>query len=226
VLININSFSTSAAAKDTLVTIGVDAAGGTTYTDTIPTLIGSCSGGTVAGGIWYYFPLWIRAGSSIAAKAQVNNATAGTGRVYMQLFGRPKRPEMVRVGSYVDAFGISTATSAGTAITPGTTSEGAWTQLGAATTKDYWWWQASMGVNDTTMSAIMYGADLAVGSASEKRVVIDQLIVSCTSSEQLNTYLPVNCEAETKSGDLIYGRAQCSGTADAGTSMAAWALGG
>ena len=42
--ININSIGTSATATDTLVTIGVDPAGGTSYTDFIPHLLASAAG--------------------------------------------------------------------------------------------------------------------------------------------------------------------------------------
>lgn len=227
IYVMINSNTVSAAARNALVTIGVDPAGGTSYTDTIPTLLGSCAGAATVGGIWYYFPLWIRAGSSIAAQASVNNATVGTLRVYTQVFGQPTNPEAVKVGTYVDAFGVTTGTSSGTAITSGTTSEGAWTALATSISRSCWWWQIGMGVNDTTMAALVYAADLASGDASNKRVIIQDQLFNSSSAEALSSPpMTVGCEMDVAAGVNVYGRLQCSGTADSSLSMAAYGLGG
>ncbi|MGH7949134.1 MAG: hypothetical protein ACREQF_07925, partial [Candidatus Binataceae bacterium] len=84
IAIQINSNNAAAAARDTIIDIGVDPAGGTSYTVLIPDLLGSCASNlaaisaTAGCGIWYYFPLWIKAGSTIGARASVNNATVGT----------------------------------------------------------------------------------------------------------------------------------------------------
>ena len=96
ILININSVSTSTAAKDCIVTIGIDPAGGASYTAFIEHLLCSCAGAYAsaqcgAGGVNYYFPVRVPSGSSIAAKASVNNATVGTVRVAVTLY-RTTRP--------------------------------------------------------------------------------------------------------------------------------------
>lgn len=227
VLININSNNVAAAVRDALVTIGVDPAGGTAYTDTIPTLLGSCAGASTFGGIWYYFPLWIRAGSSVAAKASVNNATVGTLRVFIRVFGQPTQPECVKVGTYVDAYGVTTGTSSGTAVTSGTTSEGAWTTLATSIARGAWWWQCGMGCADTTMAALVYSMDLGIGDGTTKRVVINDALVIADGTERLNWPAQIiGCEFDSPIGRNVYGRLQCSGTADASLSMAAYGLGG
>lgn len=227
ILIQINSNAVAAAARDTLVTIGVDPAGGTSYTDTIQNLLGSCAAPNTFGGINYYFPLWIRAGSSIAAKASVNNATVGTLRVYTQVLGQPTNPEAIKVGTYVDSFGVTTGSSNGTTVTSGTTSEGSWTTLATSTSRSCWWWQLGMGCNDSTMAALVYAADLGIGDGTTKRVVVNDMLAFADSSERLS-YGPYTfgCEFDAAAGVNVYGRLQCSGTADSGLSLAAYGLGG
>lgn len=131
ILVCINSNNTSAACRATVVDIGVDPAGGTSYTTVIADLQGGNAVGytTGSGGLYYYFPLYIPAGATIGVRA---NSTVSTSfNVNATLAQKPTRPALVRQAAYVDTFGISG--NAGTAITPGTTSEGAWTLIGATT---------------------------------------------------------------------------------------------
>lgn len=231
--ININSNNVAAAARDTIVDIGVDPAGGTSYTVLIPDLLGSCASslGSLSAsagvGIWYQFPIWIKSGSTVGARASVNNATVGTLRVRGFAFGSPKRADLVKVGTKCTAYGITAASSAGTAVTSGTTSEGAWTSLGSIATPT-WWWQLGVGVNDGTMSALSYFADLGVGDASNKFAVIENEAIMTSGSEALCKEGSVpGCMFETpSSGQTVYGRLQCSGTADASLSMAAYGVSG
>lgn len=227
-LININSNAVSAAGRDALVDIGVDPAGGSSYTVLIPDLLGSCAApyNIGQGGCWYYFPIWVRSGSSIGARASVNNATVGTLRCSITAFGSPRDHRSARVGTKVQAIGITAASSRGTTVTSGTTAEGAWTSLGTLTDAA-WWWQIGMGVNDTTMSALSYHADLSVGNASEKTMVIENANITTTAAEQLNMGPNfVDCQKLTPSGSTVYGRLQCSGTADSALSLAAYAMSG
>lgn len=227
-MVNINSNAVSAAARDALVDIGVDPAGGSAYSVLLPDLMASCAApyNIGQGGIWYYFPIWVRAGSSIGARASVNNATVGTLRVVATAYGSPRDHRSTRVGTKVQAIGITAASSRGTTITSGTTAEGAWTSLGA-TTSDAWWWQFGFGTNDTTMTALSYHADLATGTAGEKTLVIENANITVTGAEQI-MYGPqfIDCQKLTPASTNVYGRLQCSGTADSALSMAAYALSG
>lgn len=227
VMIQINNGATATAARDILVDIGVDPAGGSSYSTVIPYLIGSSAGQNGFGGIWYYFPIWIRAGSSIAARAAVNNATVGTVRVYIKVFGRPRNPESIKVGTYVDAHGITTATSNGTAITAGTTSEGSWTTLNASISRPAWWWQMGFGINNGTITALVWSMDLGIGDGSNKAIVIEDLIAFTDTSERINYANPaMGCEFDAPAGSGVYGRLQCSGSVVTGLSVAAWSVGG
>ena len=225
-MININANNAATDGRSTLIDIGVDPAGGTSYTVLIPDLLGSCAGfRDIGGGISYTFPLWVRAGSSIGARASVSHATVGTLRVSMTLFGSPRDMRMVKAGTYVTSFGITGASSTGTAVTSGTTSEGAWTQLGSTTTREHWFWQAGMSITDDTMNALSYHFDLGIGDGTNKKVVIEDVNSHTTAAEAMN-YCSPGGYYHSKIGDGVYGRMQCSGTADASPAMAAWGVGG
>lgn len=223
-----NNNFTAATTRNTLVNIGVDNTGGTTYQTVIPLLIASSATSYVlgGGGIWYYFPLYIPAGSQIAVQATGTLATAFS--AFVNLYGQPRRPDAVRCGSYVDAFGAQVLNNtSGTAVTLGTTAEGTYTQLGAATTKTYWWWQIGYGCVDTTMTAATIHADLAAGTATNKKILFENQLWQTTATEQVSCIIQTaNAYNNVAIGDIIYARGQCSGTPDTSTNFIAYGLGG
>lgn len=223
-LIFINNNSTSATTRNVLVDIGIDTAGGTAYSVKIPDLIGGHAAPTTVGGIYYYFPIYIPAGSSVAVRAVGTVAT--TFNVSLRCYGRPRRPDTVVAGTKVTAFGATLASATGTTITAGTTAEGAWTQLGSATPHSIFWWQCGMTCVDTTMTANAHTMDVSVGDATNKDIVLADALAIFTASEQ-STMLPAVVQAydRTPSGQLVYGRIQCSGNADTALSMMAYGLG-
>ena len=227
ILINVNSIFTATQAKDSLTTIGIDTAGGTSYVDLIPNLLTSCAGDYGAkGGIWYYFPVYIPAGSAIAAKGSVNNATVGTQRVAIWLYGAPTNPESLIYGHGVESVGITAASSCGTTVTSGTVSEGSWTSLGT-TAKKWIACTCGMGINDGTMSSgNIHHADISYGDGTNQIMLdMDRGFTISTTSEDLNTrgglYAPF---CNVPAGSTIYGRLQVNGTADSGLSMAAYGV--
>ena len=226
VFICFNSGSTSSSSRNILCEMGVDNAGGTSYQSVIPYLIaGNAFPYTTApGGIYYYFPLYIKSGSSVAFRAMSNSST--TFRVSVYFYGQPRRPDGLRVGSYVDAFGTTVNSRVGTTITAGTTSEGAWTQLGSATTKSYWWWQTGLSVDNASINAATFHTDLSAGDATNKKLLNENQAWFTTTSEQVGCIPSFqNAYNNVASGQIIYGRAQTSATTTT-TSMIAYGLGG
>lgn len=227
ILICINSFSGSATTRNVLIDIGIDGAGGTNYSVHVPDLLGGHAAAyTVgSGGIWYYFPLHIPAGASVAARATGNVTTAG--RVYVTVLGQPRQPEMVRKGSKVFAFGANTSTATGTAVTLGTTAEGAWTDVGS-TTMPLWWWQVGYTCIDTTMTVANIHLDVGAGTTTgNAKILVADSPCIVTSSEQIsNLPITIGCVAAVDSGQNIYVRGQSSAAADTSPSMMAWGLGG
>jgi hypothetical protein len=223
-----NLLGVNAETRMVLFDVATDPAGGTSYGVVIANL-GMMPTQTFMGGAWsYFFPLFIKAGSSIAIRAQ-----CGTGSVSPQfrvwLYCKPTRPEIWRCGSYVDTFGATTASTTGTAVTPGTTNDGSWTSLGT-TSRPVWYWQACFLIdNSSTTNNLVYDCDVGAGDVTNKDVVIQGLSYYGTSSE---TVIPLaypslnECVHEAPTSTGVYGRSQCSGTANTGTSMIAYALGG
>lgn len=227
ILINVNSNTGSAASRGTVIGIGWDESGGTSYTARVEGLLcgGAAAYNTGGSGVWYYFPIFIPAGSRIAARGNSTVATAfRVGAVLMQ---KPANPAMVRKGSFVEALGISG--NIGTVIVPGTTAEGAWTLVGT-TSKRCWWWQVGfqVAVADTAWGAGIMHVDLGVGDGTVggTDVIIRDTPISMSTAEAL-TNIPISAgvEWDVPSGSNIYVRAQYSGTLDTYT-CAAYGLGG
>jgi hypothetical protein len=224
ILIHINNGATSATTRNHLIDIGIDPAGGTSFTTVIPYLLGGHAAPANIGGIFYYFPLYLPAGATIGVRAIGTIAT--TLNVGITCFGKPRRPDSVMCGTKVVSFGQTTASATGTTVTAGTTAEGAYVQLGSATTFPIWWWQAGLTCVDTTMTANAHAIDIATGDATNKDIVLQNVLSIFTAAEQI-TSLPAVYPGfdRTPTGQLVYGRVQCSGTADSALSMMAYGLG-
>lgn len=219
----------SATVRDTLCTIGVDPAGGSSYSDLIPNLSASAAAALNAGlGIRYYFPIFIKAGSSIGVKAQVNNATAGSLKVRVLADTQPTDGRLIRSGSFVEAIGATAASSKGTAVTAGGASEGSWTLLGT-TSKRTWWHQLGYACSSTTFTGAQYAAELAVGDGTNFDILVRDMLVQTTTAEQVSFYNPERPKnvRDIPAGSSLYGRLQASALgADTGTTLIAYALGG
>lgn len=227
-LININSIAVSGQIKSALMDIGVDPSGGTSYSVLIADLLcgSACPYNVGAGGVWYWFPVWVRAGSRIGARAQTSNATAGTSRVAITAYGSPRDRRLVRVGTRVETVGVTSASSSGTVVTSGTTSDGAWSSLGTLS-RSAWFWQFGFDLANATMSAAAYHCDIGIGDVTNKVVVVENGLVATTTSEQVNNMPSVTDVGKyAPAGTEIYGRMQCSTTPVTPLSIAAYAVGG
>lgn len=218
----------STEARNTLVKLGFDFSGGTTYTDLVITdLLASCavSMGNGGVGVSYAFPIRIPAGTAVAAAASTESATARTLSVWIKLYGKPSHRELIRYGSFVRTYGSTFASSSGTSLTPGQASEGTAVDLGTLS-DDIWWWEFGYGISDSTMSARVLHADILVGDATNKRSVITNALVVTSASETM-AKPSAGAFGFSVSGDHVYGRSQCSsGALDSNQSMIAYGVGG
>lgn len=228
IMININSASTAATTRNCLIDIGIDNAGGTAYVVSIPFLMGGHATpyNVGSGGCWYYFPLFIPRGSSIAARATGNVTTAI--RVLATVYGQPRRPEVVKTGSSVFSFGETTSTATGTSITLGTTVKGNYVRVGAATTMRLWWWQAGYTCIDTTMTLAAIHLDVAGGTTTtNNKVLVQDIYINTSVSEQINNIpLSAGCFSNLAPGSNVYIRGMSSAAADSLPSVIAYGLGG
>jgi hypothetical protein len=230
ILINVNSIGANTFARDTLVTIGLDSSGGSSFTDWITDLIVSCAapyaGSTFSIGVEYYFPLLVKAGASIGIKGTQNNAAPAAFNSFVRLFCQPSRPDLLKVGSGVRTYGSTPASSSGTALTQGTTSDGAYVDVGTIAAGDNpWFWQVGLGVNNAAIgaSAISY-VDMAIGQAGAKRNVIRNQRVGFNSNEQLIMSTPIDGYGVGAAGEHVYVRAQHSAAAVTGVSGVAYGV--
>lgn len=221
-----NNGSITATARDILVRIGLDPAGGTAYTALVDLLVGPVypyASGHMPGG--WRFPLFIKAGTSIGAAASVSSVSVTAMRVGCTVKGRPSRPDRIYAGSYIDAFGVTTATSNGTSVTPGTVSEGAWSEIGTLT-RPAQWIEYGYSVGNATMNDAYLHVDVGIGDVTNKKIAISNSMLQVTSIEGLIRFSPAGVEVDAATGDKVYVRAQDSGTLETGHTAAVYCVGG
>lgn len=229
--LQVSGGAASTAAKNHLLDVGVDPAGGTSYTAVISNLqVGASPLTTAAGIVAHYFPLGIRAGSSVAVRVQGSNGTAGTVRVNARFYGKNSRPELMPVGQYSQTFGTIT-NSNGNAFTPGTAADGSWVDLGAVTAaRPLWWWQLGYSIDNGTITAEYTYIDLAWGDGSNKSI-ISRMVHGGTTGEvaafiTANHLTPEECYQPVPAGANIYVRGRCNNAPDTGYHATVIGIGG
>jgi hypothetical protein len=216
----------SATVRRYLADLMIDPAGGTTWVALINNLYVN-SPALTGGGYRYFFPLFLKAGTSVGLRTQSNVASA-TMRGAVQLYGKPTRSELIKVGSRVETFGAVTATTSGTAVTPGNAVAGAYVSLGT-TANECWWWQwGGVGCNDTTQGLNALMGDVAAGDATNKKICADSITQNNTAAEQsgkeaLGLRPPYRV---IKAGETVYVRVSGSVLGDTTTDTTAYAVGG
>jgi hypothetical protein len=170
VVISIGGCSTATNDNSALVDILRDPAGGTSYTNWIDNLVGGFTATPAAGTIplsqHYDFPIFLRAGATLAVRARKNGATAATtGRIVVHLFGDPSRPEQWWCGQGIESLGIDEGTSKGTAHTPG--NSGAFSAYATIGTSTRRYGNLALAINgsDGVMTAVGYYWQIGIGSA-------------------------------------------------------------
>lgn len=219
---------TSTASKQHFLDIGVDPAGGTAYTERIANIACGGSGNTnTAGGCWkFMFPLFIQAGSTVAARVQGSNATAGTVFIAYRMLGQPDRPEQVPIGQYSETLGVTTGTL-GTTVTPGNGSYGVYASLGT-TAKPTFWWNLGVQLDNAATSAEQLYFELVYGDASNKNLITRLSVVTAgteTQGEVFGGNFSPSCYAEVPAGSTLYCRAICNNAPDTGYNVTAIGIG-
>lgn len=213
-LICFNNNNTSAASRNSVVDIGIGGSGSEVV------LIADLIAGNAVnynvngGGLWYYFPVAIPAGTRVAVSAQSTVVTAFS--CFIQALQKPQNPSMFKAAAYVETIGMAALPNGTGAYTPGTTGEGAWQLLGAST-RDNWFWQIGAQVvsGDTTHNAAAIHLDLAYGDATNKDILLDSILMNTNTTEgAVNTVSVIGAGGFVPAGTNIYARAQTSGSAD------------
>ena len=227
--IRVSDGSSTAQSKPHLLDVGVDPAGGTAYSAIISNVV--CGGSPATGvgiGLVFFFPFYIKAGSSVAVRIQGNHATAGTVRVGIRFYGQQSQPEVLPVGSFSETIGTIT-NSDGVTYTPGNAADGAWVSLGT-TVKALWWWQIGMqrsnsaGANETLYTEISHG------DATNKNI-ITRVMTRGDNAGNLTHILPLQhsffeAYCPVPAGAEIWIRGRCENAPDTGYNGVAVGIGG
>lgn len=163
----------------------------------------------IVGGYWYYFPIYLKAGTAIGSANQSLVAGTLALQVCIKIFGKPSRPELVKVGSKVETFGAVTASTSGAAITPGTSAMGSLTASLGTMAGDLFWWQCGLGFNDTTLVDEATLMDVLAGDGTNNVLCAENVMMMDNNSEQsgkaaVGTRLPYR---QVKAGANVYMRA-------------------
>jgi hypothetical protein len=221
ILIGVNSNSANNASRRTVVNIGVDLAGGTTFTTVIPNLVagGAPTFITEGNAQYYFFPIFIPSGSAVGAQAfgSVNTAI----RVFAQFYHKPLNPSAQRIATYAESIGESTFE--GTNFVPSVTAaNGTWTLLGS-TIRDLWWWQVGVQgtASDTSYAAtttILVDVGVGDGTVAGTRVILKDVPIRQGATAESFNNIPLlgACEFPVPAGSNIYIRGQNSGANETG----------
>lgn len=163
---------------------GVDPAGGSNYQIKIKDLIvGAVNDAYLSANMTYRFPIFIKAGSSVAMRMQSKTTGTRQVRVGLKFWGLPTNKESIFTGSYIETIGQSV--DAGTAITLGTTAYGAWSTLGV-TTKKICYWNLGIACDNASMGGRNFYFNLAHGNT--KKNIIGNMRVVTSNVESVGFY--------------------------------------
>lgn len=226
VMVHTNSATT--AARNVLLDLAVDPAGGTSFTNIISNIVvGDAPAPTAAGLKSYIFPYYIKAGSELGARIQSSIASV-TSRVAVRLYGQPTNPLMVPRGTISQTMGTIT-NSNGQSFTPGNAADGSWVDLGA-TSYPMWWWQLGYQIDNGTITAEYTYIEVAWGDASNKHTILKTTHGGTTA--EVAAYITdshlIMCEAymPVPAGANIYIRGRCNNAPDTGYNATVIGIGG
>lgn len=221
----VHSGATTATSKCHTLDIGVDPAGGTAYVARVSNILCGLSSTGITGGRWYYLPIRIKAGSSVAVRIMGNAATAGTVMVMARFNGQPTQPEMVWASNYSETLGYVSG-ALGTGLTPGNSGvDGTWVSLGTVT-RAMSFFQLGVQCNNATITALTYYFDLAYGNGTSKHIIQENVPVLIQgTAETLASPMWPFAYCEVPSGATIYVRGSCSGTTVTGWNATAVCFG-
>ena len=177
-------------------------------------------------GTHFYFPLYLKKGTAIGLVHQSSTTTTAL-RGCVKIFGKPKRIDAIRCGTTVQTLG-TTGSTAGTAITPGTSAWGSYTATLGTLTHDSWWWQGGIGDGDISRTARGYMFEIAANATNKIKCGDFNYGVIGTIEESFKTATasPFNYK-EISSGQDVYMRGvSFSGAPDSSMYCAVYALGG
>ena len=217
-VIGFSNTNSVGANRQALMDILVDPAGGTSWASLIDDLVcGQCiavAAGSQGMTLWYHFPLFVRAGSSIGARGRNAHTSGVNAQCVIYAMGEPSRPDAWWCGQKVESLGIDAASSKGTTVTPGDSSTfGSWTNIGGPAAARYGAIQFGVNGSDADMLQVAYNWEIGYGAA--RLPGSPRFWVSADTAERavkVGFGQPIFCDIAE--GTQLQARAACSGTAE------------
>ena len=216
-----NNF-TAATTQNAYVDIGIGASSGAV----MPIVQKLCGSHAAPGfGKHYFLPIRIPAGQAVWARHQ-NTVASKNISVLFNTYGANMNPYCFPTFSRAVAIGAVTASTTGTAITPGNAAEGAWTQIVASSTEDYGALMVSGMFNvDTTMTLNLVTAfDMGIGASGQEETIGENLLIqmpagqAATANDERVVSISYPTYVGVPAGQRLCLRASGSTTADASNS--------
>lgn len=203
--IRVHGLSASATLTDALLNIYIGAGGSEVL------LIDSLQVGwanvlTAGEPTYYEFPVRIPRGSRLSCTLRALIASE-TAQVTIECF---EHSDYGWVGAGVETLGQVTASSRGTAVTPGTSSDGAWTSIGTSTRRYRAITGVYMGNTDTSLAQGIVSLDIGSGSAALPGLENFDHIADSNERSFPMTFRPRVCDIPD--GTALQARLQCSAT--------------
>jgi hypothetical protein len=155
----------------------------------------------------YRFPVFVPAGTRISAKSQSIVASKNVDVAIYAAGGKPSG----WVGTGVETLGLNTASSQGTSVTPGTTSEGSFTSIGTSGKHYGYVFPMVQGtLADTGVSNNVIALD--IGSGGTVFPDLEDLFHHMTGSTESGGNLTEGAFCDIPSGTALQLRAQISGS--------------
>jgi hypothetical protein len=215
-LLIVNFATGATAATDTSALVDVAIGAAASESILIPDLLAGWAPPTADAGSprHYIFPLYVPSGSRISARV-ASVVASGTVACWVSLYGGLSDSEAWWCGEQVVAYGITSASSKGTTVTPGASNaEGSWTSIGT-TSQDHKAVVPGIQLADTT-AASNTGVTLDIGIATASTSILrENYRAGYDASERLSQYgvwWPIM--EPVASGDVLAARASVPGTAD------------
>jgi hypothetical protein len=211
-------FNLTAVNGRALADLLIDPAGGSSWSSLIDDLVcGFTTITNVANAVincWYCFPLWIKSGASLGARARtIHTVAITTGRCVIYAYGNPSRPDMWWCGQKVESLGINAATSSGTSITPGNSGAfGSWTSIGATTGARYGAIQFGLNGTNATATGTYYHFEIGYGSTRLPGSPTMAARLETSEVAARNFQMPIWCDIPA--GTQMQARGKCDATAE------------
>lgn len=226
--VGFGNFFANATNCSVLADILVDPAGGTSWQVRIPNLFAGNTmlpdldiSGSANAIRWFEFPIFIPAGAAIGCQGATAHTVAQAGEVILQVAGGDASG-VFPSGQGVEAIGVNTADSGGTAHTAGNTSAfSSWTNFGSTLVNPAKGIIFSLqGEGDSSFTSLAYIFEFGVAG----QIIGAPILVGTTTTETSNLILQQSFNnVSLPAGTQLQVRGKCSGTAQP-IDVAAWAL--